>query len=307
MDVTRGIVNAVTPDQAASPTRIGMPRASDERAKVVELAREFESLVVLQMIRQMRQSMLSEEQEPGFGFGSETMTDTIDVELARHVSRVGGLGLADVLTAAIDRQVAGSRVAGEEGTPAVATTELADRPNVPAVPVAPTAGEPGTGQGPRVPLPLSTRLTSGFGWRDDPFGRGARFHSGVDIGAAYGREVPSVADGRVVFAGEQGGYGQTVVVQHDDGVTTRYGHLSGYTVAAGDRVRAGEVIGRVGSTGRSTGPHLHFEVLVGGQAVNPVVAASRYADALKVMGLDADSSNSKVSRLGVVAGVEHED
>jgi murein DD-endopeptidase MepM/ murein hydrolase activator NlpD len=110
----------------------------------------------------------------------------------------------------------------------------------------------------------------------------------VDIAAAYGREVPAVDGGQVVFSGAQGGYGNTVVIEHAGGIRTRYAHLSSMQVEAGQRVGAGTVIGRVGNTGRSTGAHLHFEVLQDGQPVDPAAAATRFASRLKVRGFDAD-------------------
>jgi murein DD-endopeptidase MepM/ murein hydrolase activator NlpD len=117
---------------------------------------------------------------------------------------------------------------------------------------------------------LQGRVTSEFGWRSDPITGAARFHRGIDIAAAYGREVPAAADGTVAFAGTQGGYGNLVVVRHANGAETRYAHLSQLDVREGDEVRAGDVVGRVGQTGRATGPHLHFELREAGQPVDPL-------------------------------------
>jgi murein DD-endopeptidase MepM/ murein hydrolase activator NlpD len=129
----------------------------------------------------------------------------------------------------------------------------------------------------------------------------------VDILAAYGREVPAAGAGQVVFSGVQGGYGNTVVIEHPGGIRTRYAHLSSIQVEAGDPVQSGTIVGRVGSSGRSTGPHLHFEVLQDGRPVNPEVAATRYAGRLKLEGVVADSSNRQPSVPRVVAGVNDED
>jgi murein DD-endopeptidase MepM/ murein hydrolase activator NlpD len=113
-------------------------------------------------------------------------------------------------------------------------------------------------------------VTSRFGWRSDPIHGAPRFHRGIDIRAAYGQDVPSAANGRVVSVGSQGGYGQTVVVEHAGGVRTRYAHLSMTMVAAGDEVQEGQVVGRAGHSGRATGTHVHFEVTTaGGEALNP--------------------------------------
>jgi murein DD-endopeptidase MepM/ murein hydrolase activator NlpD len=127
-------------------------------------------------------------------------------------------------------------------------------------------------------MPLDSDASSAFGWRNDPFRGRRKFHNGVDLRAAYGTEVPTAAPGKVTFAGERGGYGLLVVVEHASGVETRYAHLSSTAVQPGDSVAAGQTIGRVGSSGRSTGPHLHFEVLLDGKRVNPEqIASSRSA------------------------------
>lgn len=109
--------------------------------------------------------------------------------------------------------------------------------------------------------PASGRITQGYG--------GAGGHTGIDIGAASGSAVRAAAGGRVTFAGYQGGYGKFIIINHGNGLVTRYAHCSSLLVSAGQSVSAGQVIGRVGSTGHSTGPHLHFEVLSGGSFRNP--------------------------------------
>ncbi len=117
--------------------------------------------------------------------------------------------------------------------------------------------------------PARGAITSGFGPRRHPIFRVVRMHNGVDIAAPWGTPVRAAAPGTVLFAGWFGGYGKLVVLDHG-GVTTLYGHLSSIEVAAGQKVRAGQVIGRVGSTGYSTGPHLHFEIRVDGRPVDPL-------------------------------------
>ena len=119
--------------------------------------------------------------------------------------------------------------------------------------------------------PVAGEMTDGFGVRGNPFGGGsAEFHPGQDISAPRGTPVVATADGTVVQAGWQNGYGQEVVVDHGQGLTTRYGHLSKIGVAAGQAVRRGNELGQVGSTGRSTGPHLHYEVRIDDMAVSPL-------------------------------------
>ena len=123
----------------------------------------------------------------------------------------------------------------------------------------------------RVPSiwPVEGESTDGFGYRGNPFGGGSEFHPGQDIAAPHGTPVLAPADGTVIEAGWKNGYGQTVVIDHGNGLATRYGHLSKLEVEAGQEIRRGEELGLVGSTGRSTGPHLHYEVRLGDLPVSP--------------------------------------
>lgn len=124
----------------------------------------------------------------------------------------------------------------------------------------------------RVPSvwPTTGRTTDNYGGRSNPFGDNSfEFHSGLDIATAWGTPVVAAGSGTVTFAGWQGGYGQIVILDHGNGLTTRYGHLSRVEVAVGQQLERGQQLGRVGSTGRSTGPHLHYEVRIDDTAVNP--------------------------------------
>ena len=127
--------------------------------------------------------------------------------------------------------------------------------------------------------------TSPFGWRRDPFTGATAYHRGVDLRAAYGEPIGAADAGTVVFAGEQRGYGQTVVVEHGTGIRTRYAHLSSVSTEAGAAVTAGQPIGRAGRSGRATGTHLHFEVTQNGQPIDP---HSFSAGGLKPEGVTAD-------------------
>jgi murein DD-endopeptidase MepM/ murein hydrolase activator NlpD len=121
----------------------------------------------------------------------------------------------------------------------------------------------------RKPIVGEIDLSSSFGVRSDPFGRGPAMHSGLDFRSGQGDPVRVTANGKVVNAGWNGGYGKMVEVDHGNDITTRYGHLSEIEVKVGQTVRVGQTIGRVGSTGRSTGPHLHYETRIDGDAVDP--------------------------------------
>jgi murein DD-endopeptidase MepM/ murein hydrolase activator NlpD len=117
--------------------------------------------------------------------------------------------------------------------------------------------------------PIRGWITSPFGYRRSPFTGRREFHEGIDIAAPVGAPIRVPADGVAVFAGRNGGYGRVVVVDHGYGFSTRYGHCSKILVSVGEKVKRGQVIARVGNTGRSTAPHLHYEVRVGKVAVNP--------------------------------------
>ena len=120
-------------------------------------------------------------------------------------------------------------------------------------------------------MPVKTGyIDSYFGDRPDPFGGGVEFHPGLDIAARLGTPIDSVAAGIVIYAGKRGGYGNAVAIDHGNGYSTLYGHAEKLLVHVGERVRAGQEIALLGSTGRSTGPHVHFEVRYRGRPVNPL-------------------------------------
>jgi murein DD-endopeptidase MepM/ murein hydrolase activator NlpD len=287
-----------------------------DRDKLVKMAQEFEGMLLLQMVRQMRQSMLMDEEEDT-GLGSATMTDTFDVELANYLAKQGGIGLSKAIEQQMEKSNKGRDAAAAlKGADAGAGARPEPKPleaapkSLGLEPPSPLPLSPGRGasisaawpsqanvgvhgsadevtaapaaQGGEglaaLSMPLDSDTSSAFGWRADPFRGRRKFHNGVDLRAAYGTEVPTAAPGKVTFAGERGAYGLLVVVEHPNGVETRYAHLSSTAVQPGDSVAAGQTIGRVGSTGRSTGPHLHFEVLLDGKRVNPEQIASARQD-----------------------------
>ncbi|MEY2411967.1 MAG: hypothetical protein QOD84_573 [Acidobacteriaceae bacterium] len=117
--------------------------------------------------------------------------------------------------------------------------------------------------------PVEGPVTGSFGERIDPFNGEGAFHSGVDIGSSYGQAIVAPADGIVEFADFMGGYGRAIIIDHGHGITTRFGHLSNFSIISGQHVHRGDVIGYVGLSGRSTGPHLHYEVRINDTPVNP--------------------------------------
>ena len=241
-------------------------------------------MLMLQMLKEMRKagSWDDEEESEGGGSAPRPCSRRSTWSLPATWRRAQGLGLGKQLMEALQRM----HPEGSKESPAVSRWG----PDVNR-----------RRQGPerwsrrkqhRCEIPTG-KVTSGFGWRADPFHGAAKFHRGIDIRAAYGQDVPSAAAGRVVSAGTEGGYGQTVVVEHAGGVRTRYAHLSTTLVAPGDEVREGQVVGRAGHSGRATGTHLHFEVMTAsGEPLNPEHFAG-----LKAEGLVADFTRATNSVL----------
>ena len=120
------------------------------------------------------------------------------------------------------------------------------------------------------PVPGSQRITSYYGYRIHPVYKTKKFHTGIDVGAGYGLAIVAAGDGVVTMATTNGGYGKCVIINHGSGITTLYGHCSTLLVSVGDKVTKGQTIAKVGSTGVSTGPHLHFEVRVNGSTTDPL-------------------------------------
>ncbi|MFA5779633.1 MAG: M23 family metallopeptidase [Elusimicrobiota bacterium] len=123
---------------------------------------------------------------------------------------------------------------------------------------------------------LNYRITSRFGLRRHPIFRDRRFHEGLDLARWYGAPIRASSDGKIIFAGRKAGYGKTITIIHKNGFSTKYGHLRSYLVKKGQFVKAGQIIGSMGSTGYSTGPHLHFEVRKYNRPVNPLKYLGKY-------------------------------
>jgi murein DD-endopeptidase MepM/ murein hydrolase activator NlpD len=254
------------------------PTPAAERAKVVVLSQQFEAMLMLQMVQQMRKSLLDESEQPE-GLGGTTMQETFDSEFSRYLAQSGGVGLGAFMVQTLDARASESVSPRATGAnPVSFDLPPASRP-LPRAAEAATATMSRSADSVDVPtsvdLPLTSPVTSAYGWRPDPFTGESRFHRGVDLRAAYGTEVPAAGGGTVVFAGERGTYGNLVAVRDDQGVETRYAHLSATLVKEGDVIAPGTPVGRVGSSGRSAAPHLHFEVLVNGERVDPARWAGR--------------------------------
>lgn len=232
--------------------------ATSERQRLQLLASEFESMLLNQVLQEMRRAGKWDDSEGEGdsalgGVGNGALFEILDAELAKQLSKVQGFGLSRQLMEAFDRM---------QGTSVADALESAGGRGETA-----TSGLPTTEA-----IPTATRhVTSGFGWRRDPFTGEARFHRGVDLRATYGEDIATAAAGRVAFAGPQGSYGNTVVIEHANGTRTRFAHLSVALVQEGDTVEPGQVVGRAGSSGRATAPHLHLEVTDRhGRPLNPI-------------------------------------
>lgn len=134
---------------------------------------------------------------------------------------------------------------------------------------------------PQVVPARNVQISSGFGYRSDPFRRTAAMHAGLDFKGRIGTPILAAAKGVVTFVGWKAGYGRAVEITHASGLMTRYAHMSRWTAKVGDRVNAGSTIGAIGNSGRSTGPHLHFEVRINNQAVNPRLFLEKAPHVLK--------------------------
>jgi murein DD-endopeptidase MepM/ murein hydrolase activator NlpD len=229
---------------------VGIDSSDPTEGRIVSLARNLDRIA-------KRQDQALNKLEEGYN-SREASIRTVFVDLgvavpapafARQALAIGGPLLAFGKNPdPFERQIARIRTAG------AAIANLDEVLNT--VPV-------------RRPLPRGAEVTSGFGVRVDPFIRTYAMHSGVDFKGEPGDPVRATAAGRVTTASFQGGYGLMVELDHGNGLTTRYGHLSAIGVTEGQWIQIGETLGRIGTTGRSTGPHLHYEVRVAGEAVDP--------------------------------------
>jgi murein DD-endopeptidase MepM/ murein hydrolase activator NlpD len=205
---------------------------------------DFESIFTYQLLKSMRRTVDKCALFSG-GMGEDIYESMLDQEISKSVSDMGYNSLAHLLY----QQFSGESPAG---------ADLGQGP-----------GTQGGGR-PRPPLwPLNAPVSSEFGWREDPILGGPRFHQGIDLAAGEGTPVGASLPGRVVRSGFEEGYGNVVVLDHGNGFTTLYAHNQANLVREGDWVERNAPIAKVGSSGRSTGPHLHFEVRRYGRNLDP--------------------------------------
>ena len=208
--------------------------------KLKEACKQFESIFTYEMLKSMRNSIQKCDLFSG-GQAEEIYQSMLDQELSKSMSGRGSNSIADILYQQLKNI---GQTDGNSGTENANNTGLPIRP-------------------------VDGRISSSFGWREDPFTGENKFHQGIDLATEEGTDVKAVMAGRVQMTDDQKGYGKVVVLDHGQGFTTLYAHNNDITVKAGDWVTKGSTIAKSGSTGRSTGPHLHFEVKKDGKNLNP--------------------------------------
>jgi murein DD-endopeptidase MepM/ murein hydrolase activator NlpD len=207
-------------------------------------------------------------------------TDEFDIIIEHRKAATGETKAGDLLYAGVDRD-------GKSNIQMFKWTSGSNTQWFEASGVGQTSG--GMGR------PVNGPITSGFGARMHPVLRYVRMHSGLDFGASYGSPIYAVTDGVVAFAGRKGGYGNFVQINHTGGIATGYGHMSRFATSSGQRVRRGQIIGYVGSSGLSTGPHLHYELYRSGHAVNPL--SVKFTQRAQLEGADLASFRAQLAKL----------
>lgn len=230
----------------------GGPQSNSPDA-IREAARQFESVFLHQVFKTMR-ATVPQDGWGGGGFGGKVFTDMLDQQYAEQASATGSMGLAEII----------ARDLGVDDSmrPSAAPQAHRHAHGIRAYGASARHVEAWL-------TPVDGRVSSPFGMRQLADEAHARAHDGVDFAAPTGTAIRATRDGVVEFAGPRGGYGNTVVVDHGDGTKSLYAHASALLVREGESVRKGAEIAQVGSTGRSTGPHLHFEVRKDGEPVDP--------------------------------------
>jgi murein DD-endopeptidase MepM/ murein hydrolase activator NlpD len=246
--------------QVEKAEALGAGVPGKDKAGRQKAAQEFAALLFLEVLKAMR----SASPEGGFsendGLSRDIYTSMFDTEAARLMAKRDVTGFTKAIEKTLDK--------------------LSDKGAIQAIPTkAPAAGAAEKKSSSAVlpqslsgqAMPALGEVSSLFGPRRDPFAGVTRLHQGIDIAAPAGAPVTAAAGGKVVFSGAAGGYGNMVEIAHDNGLVTRYAHNATNLVARGDEVRLGQSIALVGSTGRATGAHLHFEVRRDGKPIDPMI------------------------------------
>lgn len=249
--------------QSATPVPATKPAVSEaEFDKLATAAKNFEAYITSYVFSAAYESLPQNEFS---GSQAENMYQSLFINetMTQQAKHGGGGGLAEMMLKQFRRAA---------GNGSALSAEQTFVPTIPGAAIG--AAVPNASGDVSLAFPLAREagpmeVTSGFGVRRDPFTGGHREHHGVDLAVKPGSPIRASADGRVAFSGRNGGYGNAVIIDHGQGLETLYGHNASNVVREGQMIRRGDVVGYVGSTGRSTGPHVHFEVRKDGVAVNP--------------------------------------
>lgn len=247
----------------SNPDMMGEASKKESPEAIKKAVSEFEALFINQMMKTMRETVGKSELFHG-GSGEDIYMSMLDMELSKSMAEAGGIGLGKVLLKQLSTD---DRLELEDLRAPV--RQPYQSPSVKEVEEGRAGKEAAVNPVEALKLPVSGKVSSRFGLRQDPFTGEMKFHHGIDIAAKEGTPIMSATAGTVIFSGTRPGYGNLVEVRDGNGVVTRYGHTQKNIVKQGDVVDAGATIAYVGSTGRSTGPHLHFEVVKEGVPVNP--------------------------------------
>ncbi len=236
-----------------------------------QTAVQFEALFLNQLTAALNTKSDDEEDNVFSSTGADMYKQMFSEQMAKIMSENGGIGIADTILRQLREKAATQSAAMERAVAAVQAVKQGTTATPTAtMPSEVLQAEVSQSQEAAPQLPLEGRITSAFGLRRDPLNGQQRQHHGVDIAAPVGTPIGATGAGKVVFAGRRGGYGNTIIIEQADGKQTLYGHADQLLAKVGDQITAGQVIATVGSTGRSTGPHLHFEVRENGQPINPL-------------------------------------
>jgi murein DD-endopeptidase MepM/ murein hydrolase activator NlpD len=248
--------------------------AETQKSELKNVAEQFEAIFVTQLLKVMRETI--EEANPSeSGYGKTVYTELFDQEIASSMARHGTLGIGNILYKSMEKRIDAKGPEDASGIKSDSNATPADskQPSEPGLEN--TSSTPADVSD--IHLPVQAPISSSFGLRKDPFSSQVKFHRGIDLAAPEGMTVVPALPGKVVSAGYESGYGNTVLIEHEGGVQTRYGHLASINVKQGDVVTSENAIGTVGSTGHSTGPHLHFEVMRMGKQVDPMLSSNYLA------------------------------
>jgi murein DD-endopeptidase MepM/ murein hydrolase activator NlpD len=296
---------AIDPTHSTTDAAIRQQR----NAELKKACKQFESVLTYEMLKSMRSTVDKCDLFSG-GEGEEIYESLLDQELSKNMTGYGSNSLAELLYRQMSRldssigtdqeaapateapssaehvlppginqvaPLAAANISGPEHVDQPSQDKTHPEPQDASLPALPVTGQASQIESSAVSAedagpdwPVKAVLTSKFGFRKDPFTTETRFHAGIDIAAAPGSEVKAAMSGKVIISGYMKGYGNIVALDNGKGVVTIYAHNERNLVKAGDQVEKGSLIAKVGSTGRSTGAHLHFEVRKDGKKINPL-------------------------------------